>query len=459
MGVPAPKPGFLGMLPLYAKKGIIGMDLEMTEKYGRVSGIFHGRIPALLISDAEMIKQIFVEDFSKFVNRNRFVPSVNMMKKAVSNVENEEWKYMRSIITPTFSSAKMREMCSSINLCCDRLVKKLASKIDPDKAIKLDELCQSYTMDVIAATSFGLDIDSHNNPDNSFFKNAKRTLNFSFSLNIIVLCMMFPFLTDILDYLNIGHIPKDSAEYFINVVNQALDDRKADSSTRRDFLQLMMNAQKENSENSGRGLTKDEVLANSLFFIMAGFDTTSLTIAFTLHCIAIHPEVQERAFREIQSKLGERKPNYDNVKELEYLDMIISETLRLYPPATRLNRRANCDTTVKGLFIPKSMVIMIPLYTLHRDPEYWIDPEDFNPERFSPENKHTINPYAYMPFGAGPRNCVGIRLANLVTKIAIVTLLQNFQFIQTPETEVKPKLATGGFVRPQNGTWLQVRSR
>ncbi|KAK6176164.1 hypothetical protein SNE40_014496 [Patella caerulea] len=459
MGIPDPTPGLMGMLPLHAEKGIIELDLEVTKKYGPVSGIFIGRLPAMLISDTGLIKQIFVQEFSNFVNRNQFVPNVNIMKRAIANVEDNEWRAMRSVISPTFSSGKMRDMSSLINMCVGNMVDSFGEKVDPIKSVKLDEICQAYTMDVIAATAFGIDADCQKNPEFDFFVNAKKTLQFSFSAPIVVLCLMFPILTDICDYFNLGYMPRDCVKYFTDTVHHAIQERKQETSNKRDLLQLMLNTHKESTNASAKQMTEDEILANSLFFIMAGFDTTSITLGFALHCLATNPEIQDKAYEEITQKIGKEAPTYDNLKNLTYIDMIISETLRMYPAATRLNRRANNDTNINGYDIPNGMIIMVPIYTIHRDPAHWEDPDKFVPERFSAENKDKINPYAYMPFGLGPRNCVGMRLANLVTKMAIVALLQNFRFIQSPETEVTPKLSKGGFVRSENGIYLRIERR
>uniref|UniRef100_A0A670JDY2 unspecific monooxygenase n=1 Tax=Podarcis muralis TaxID=64176 RepID=A0A670JDY2_PODMU len=123
--------------------------------------------------------------------------------------------------------------------------------------------------------------------------------------------------------------------------------------------------------------------------------------------------------------------------QLEYLDMVLSETQRLYPFGGRLERLCKKDVEINGVTIPKGTLVMIPPYTLHRDPEYWPEPEEFRPERFSKENKDKIDPYTYLPFGAGPRNCLGMRFALVTMKVAIAILMQHFSFKVCDETPVR----------------------
>ncbi|CAO2630636.1 Cytochrome P450 3A1 [Lemmus lemmus] len=124
---------------------------------------------------------------------------------------------------------------------------------------------------------------------------------------------------------------------------------------------------------------------------------------------------------------------------MEYLDMVLNETLRLYPNGLRLDRVCKKDVEINGVLLPKGSVVVIPVYALHHDPQYWPEPTEFRPERFSKENKGSINPYVFMPFGNGPRNCIGMRFALMMMKLAITKVLQNFSFQPCKETQVREK--------------------
>ncbi|CAO2630596.1 Cytochrome P450 3A31 [Lemmus lemmus] len=181
-------------------------------------------------------------------------------------------------------------------------------------------------------------------------------------------------------------------------------------------------------------------MAQSITFIFGGYETTSSTLDFVLYLLATHPDIQKKLREEIDMALPNKAPpSYDKVMEMEYLDMVLSETLRLYSISHRLERVCKQDVEMNGVFIPKGSIVMIPIFSLHRDPQYWPEPEEFRPERFSKEKKGSIDPYVYMPFGNGPRNCIGMRFALMNMKLALTKLLQNFSFQPCKETQVRKK--------------------
>uniref|UniRef100_A0A3B3Y842 unspecific monooxygenase n=1 Tax=Poecilia mexicana TaxID=48701 RepID=A0A3B3Y842_9TELE len=136
---------------------------------------------------------------------------------------------------------------------------------------------------------------------------------------------------------------------------------------------------------------------------------------------------------------------YQPLMEMDYLDSVINESLRLFPIAPRLERVAKASVEINGLVIPKDMVVLVPTWPLHRDPEIWPEPEKFKPERFSKKNKEDIDPYTYMPFGVGPRNCIGMRFALVVMKLAVVEILQRYSFSVCKETEIPFEMDVQGF--------------
>lgn len=175
-----------------------------------------------------------------------------------------------------------------------------------------------------------------------------------------------------------------------------------------------------------RGLTDDEILAQCMVFVLAGQHTTSTTLALFAHSIAKSQDIQQKLYDEINTVLGQDSPDYDNIQKLTYLDMCLSETLRKYPVATLINREARNDCIIKGVKIPAGMNISIPVTCVHSNPQYWPDPDTFDPERFSKENKSKQQPFTYIPFGGGPRICIGMRLSQYEIRMAAVAMLRKF---------------------------------
>ena len=200
---------------------------------------------------------------------------------------------------------------------------------------------------------------------------------------------------------------------------------------------------KQEKNNNPRFLTDEEIIAQCVLFFVAGFETTGATLTNTIFLLARNPEVQERLYDEVCENLADVDPNnldkyYETINtKISYLDAVIKETLRLYPPVTRLERRLNIDEyKLGGIQLQRDHLVEISTIAVHYDPDNFSNPKQYSPERFLPENKHKLAPYSYIPFGDGPRNCVGMRFAYQEAKICLASLIQKFRFkanAKTPE--------------------------
>nr|XP_042124184.1 cytochrome P450 3A11-like isoform X4 [Peromyscus maniculatus bairdii] len=438
-GIPGPKPlPFLGTLLNYYK-GVWKFDVECYKKYGKIWGLFDGHIPVLAIMDTEMIKNVLVKEcYSVFTNRRDFTP-MGIMRKAVSMSKDEEWKRIRALLSPAFTSGKLKEVTQ-----------------------RTFRVFGAYSIDVITSTSFGVNVDSLNNPKDPFVEKARKLIRFDFLDPLFMSVALFPFLTPIYEKLNVSIFPKDSIAFFKKFVNR-MKEKRLDSNHKHrvDFLQLMMNAHNNcKDKESHKALSDMEITAQSIIFIVGGYESTSSTISFALYLLATHPDIQKTLQEEIDETLPNKEsPTYDKVMEMEYLDMVLSETLRLYPITNRIFRTGKQDDKIGGVFIPKGSLVMVPIYALHHDPEYWPEPEEFHPERFSKENKGNINPYVYLPFGNGPRNCLGMKFALMNLKLALTKVLQNFSFQPCKETQIPMKLDRQLLLQPAKPIVLKVIPR
>ncbi|NXS10020.1 CP3AC protein, partial [Neodrepanis coruscans] len=467
LGIPGPRPlPFVGTFLEY-QNGIHNFDQKCFEKYGRIWGFYDGRQPVMAVLDPILIKNILVKEcYTIFTNRRNFRLN-GLLESALNVAEDEQWKRIRTVLSPTFTSGRLKEMFHIINHYGEKLVKNIEKKVANDEFVTAKDIFGAYSMDVVASTSFSVNVDSMSNPNDPFVTNIKKFLQFSFLSPFFLFLVLFPFVVPVLEKMKVTLLPAEVMDFFKDIFTKMKKEREKGSSTDRvDFLQLMIESQnsdggsKSAEANLDKTLSDEEILAQSLIFIFAGYETTSSTLSYIAYNLATHPDVQQRLQDEVDANLPNKAtPTYSAITQMEYLDMVVNECIRLYPAGGRIERVCKETVELNGVTIPKGMVVTIPAFVLHRDPEYWPEPDEFRPERFSKENKERIDPYTFLPFGAGPRNCIGMRFALLVVKVAVVVLLQNFYFKTCKDTPIPLVLDTKGFMQPKKPIVLKMVPR
>nr|XP_008121932.1 PREDICTED: cytochrome P450 3A24 isoform X1 [Anolis carolinensis] len=465
LGIPGPRPlPFIGTFLEY-NKGVLDFDERCRQKYGKIWGFFDGREPVMAILDPVIIKTILVKEcYTHFTNRRDFGLNGDF-DSSILTVQDEQWKRIRTVLSPNFTSGRLKEMFPIINHYGEMLVKNIQKKVENGEYIDTKDIFGAYSMDVITSTSFSIDIDSINNPNDPFVTNIKKIVKFNFVNPLLVLIVIFPFLTPVLEALNFSLTPTSVTNFIKESIKKLKKDRQKNlHKDRVDFLQLMVDSQISgeilDDSKSYKALNDKEILTQAIIFVFAGYETTSSTLSYMAYCLATHPDVQQKLQEEIDEALpNQATPVYEVLLQMEYLDMVINETLRLYPPGGRIERVCKTTVEINGVTIPKGTVTMIPAFVLHRDPEFWPEPEEFRPERFSKENKETLDPYTFLPFGAGPRNCIGMRFALLSLKVAMIVLLQRFSFRTCEETPIPLELQSQGFMTPKKPIRLKFVPR
>jgi len=239
--------------------------------------------------------------------------------------------------------------------------------------------------------------------------------------------------------------------FYMNIFRENVEYRRAQNIVTHDFMNLLIQFMEKGYIDSDddkkttsvsttvNKFTMAEATAQSYVFFLAGFETSSTTMTFALYELAQHQDIQNKVHKDIAEMLTKHDGlTYDAVNEMTYLHKVINETLRKYPPLPFLSRicTKEIDLPEMNIHLPKGTLITVPVLGLHRDPSIYTDPDKFDPERFNADKIAERHSYAYLPFGEGPRNCIGARFGQIQTKVGLVNLLSKYNFKLHPKTPV-----------------------
>ena len=472
IGLPGPPPRmYSGSYSDITTLGYLESTQKWMSRYGPTFIMYLGIKPVIVTEDLEIIKSIMVKNFDNFINRSYVPPLLKKGKvRGLLQLRDEQWRRVRRILTPTFSSRKLRMMTPLIQESCERLRNNMAAVSDTGTSVNVWEWFGMFTMEVILATAFSRDISSTNAKENplvmaaaSIFQTGRSSGNNLAGERLMMILSHFPWSVPLLRHLARRTRGAKSWDYLEETSLKLIEDRRNTMSSTgtitQDLLQLMLEAHHEDTVTDR--LSNDEIVATVATIMLAGYETTNNTLSYTAYLLALNPTVQDKLIQEINNYY-ENNPDsslYDAAENIEYVNMVLCESLRMYPPAPRTNRECKQTCAVADDFIIEEGVdVSFPIFLLHRNPEYWPNPDKFDPERFNPNNEQSYPTFAYLPFGEGPRHCIGKRLALLEAKMTLVALLKDLHFEKNKDTEIPLDLTIGITMSPRNGVKLSIVS-
>ncbi|XP_063930045.1 probable cytochrome P450 6a13 [Zophobas morio] len=433
---------------------------KMKRNRSKHAGIYMFNRCVYFPIDLDYIRNIMTKDFHYFVDRDFYVNRRDPLQAHLANLTGSEWKSMRTKLTPTFTSGKMKMMFQVMAECQNDLLMKMQEECLKNKPIDIKDVLARFTTNIIGSCAFGLECKALEDEDSEFRKYGKQIfVETKFVMFKRIFGMAFP---KVAKFLNLSTIRMDVADFILKTVEDTIEYREKNNYNRNDFLQLMMKLKNNPSDPDEKPLTMDEVASQCFVFFGAGFETSSTLMSFALYELANHQDIQEKLRAEINSVLDnhDKQIIYDSIQDMKYLSQVIDETLRKHPPAAFLNRTCVKDYKVPGedLVIEKGKGIMIPVLGIHYDEEYYPNASQFDPERFNDENKNSRHNFAYLPFGEGPRNCIGMRFGLLQSKLGLVCLIQNYKFTINKKTQEPLRYKQNSIVLAAEGEiWLNAQ--
>ncbi|KAL2726635.1 LOW QUALITY PROTEIN: CP9E2 protein [Vespula squamosa] len=466
-----PWPILGNMLPTFFRQKTLADTIINTYNLNpkaKYVGFFDTNNPILMIRDPELIKIIAVKKFDNFPDHKSFVDDVQdpIFGKALFSLRGDRWRETRTMLSPAFTLSKMKGMFKLMNECGADFTDYLSKMPKDKKTIEMKDVFARYTNDVIATCAFGISINSMRDPKNEFYVLGREATNFDSikTLKFFMICF-FPTITKL---LKINIVPNTVVNFFKNVVEEVINIRDRDKIVRSDMIQLMMEARNKRIE-MGQDLPLMDIVAQAFIFFFGGFDSVSTAMCFTCHEIGVNPDIQQRLQREIDDVIEKTNgnPTYEVINAMEYLDAVISESLRRYPIVVFIDRLCAESYELppslpggKPFLLKKNMNVWFPIYALHHDPKYFEDPYKFDPERFIKRGKEINNSGVYLPFGLGPRICIGNRFALLEIKVLIIHLLARFNLNPSSKTQNPLKLSKKGMsMTAENGFWMELVDR
>ncbi|XP_011172186.2 probable cytochrome P450 6a13 [Solenopsis invicta] len=440
-------------------------EIYKNNKGRSMVGIYDFTTPLLMILEPEMVKTVLQTNFSSF-SKNAIDIDPKLDPLSSYNpflLSGEKWLHSRKRLTYAFSSMRLKILLESVKKVCATFENYIDGKLsNVEKAeFELKSLFSRYTAQVVAAAGFGVDgyCFDDEKKDQSFRKIGQAIFEPS-TRNVIMFALVF-FVPSLNKIFKMRFIPEHVDHFFRTLVADLMEQRRKDKIPRNDFLHLM--AELERAE--GDKFDTEMLAGQAMSFVTDGYETSSSVMSYIGFHLASYPEVQEKLREEVMTVLNryDGQITYEGLREMTYMDQVFNESLRMIPAGVVSKKRCTEEFELKGsdglvYRIEPGMEILIPIQALHTDPQYWENPEKYDPERFNPDRKHSIERFAYLPFGEGPRICVGMRMAQLQVKAGLTTILKKYRMELSPKTQVPLQMIPGAILQtPKGGLWVYLR--
>ena len=410
---------------------------------GDVCGMHFGPFPGILFNRPEHVQSILVEhayDFDKGISVHRTFRSV--IGDGIFSSEGDFHRQQRKLMAPSFQPRHIASYAETMGHYAEQIQQTWVD----GSILDINQQMTNLTLSIIGKTLFDADVFTETDE-----LGAAMTVTQEYTAQALSSVFPPPYSWP---------TPRNrrmhqAARILSERVERFIDERRNNPHERNDFLSLLLQAKDED----GHPMSDKQLLAECMTLFGAGHETTAAALTWTWYLLCQHPESYQKVEQEVTSVLQGRTPTYADLARLPGCLQTFKEAMRLYPPAFALARRALRDVEIDGYRVPKGWFVLLSPYTMHRREEYFPNPEEFEPERFTPEREKQLPRYAYFPFGAGPRICIGMHFSMMEGHLLLATLAQRASFSLVPGQTIEPDLVHHLAMRPAGAVHVLVKKK
>jgi cytochrome P450 len=405
----------------------LGLMTEAVREYGDAVRVAIGPKTLYIFNHPDHAKHVLADNAANYHKGIGYTEAKRALGDGLLTSEGALWKEQRRTIQPVFQHKRIAAQADVIIDEALRLVERLAVHRDTGRPADVLSEVTALTLGVLGNTLLDTDLSAFDAVEHSFEAVQDQAMFEMETLGMVPRWLP----------LKGQRAFRSAREHLQHVVGLLVAKRKAEPSATGDdvLTRLIASTAKETDKRVGDRRMRDELVT----LLLAGHETTASTVGWTLDLVSKHPEVRDRLHEEAVAVYGDRRPAYEDLTRLRYTHMVLQEAMRLFPPVWILPRRALADDEVGGYHVPAGSEVLICPYILHRHPRYWPEPNRFDPQRFDPDVPSDRPRYAHIPFGAGPRFCVGNHLGMMEATFIISSLMRDLRFDTVPGFAVKPE--------------------
>ncbi|MGE3959321.1 MAG: cytochrome P450 [Vicinamibacterales bacterium] len=421
---PGPPRSVRNVLPIAIGRDALGFLLSLKRDYGDIAHTRAAGEDVILLSDPQFVKDVLMTHQRNFRKGRGLERARKLLGDGLLTSEGDTHLRQRRLIQPAFHKERIASYASAMTHYADRVQGGWVDGGTIDVAGDMMRL----TLGVVGRTLFDADVESQARDVGTALTDVLDSF----------WTTMLPY-ADLLEKLPIPQLRRgrEARARLDAIVYGLIAERRRHPGDRGDLLSMLLLAQDE--EQGGRGMTDAQVRDEAMTIFLAGHETTANALAWTWYLLSENPEAERRLHDEVDRVLGGRLPTMADIPQLKCVEQVITESMRLYPPAWLIGRRAIGEYRVGGFTLPPRTIVLVSPYVMHRDPRWFAEPERFMPGRWTPEFKAQLPQFAYFPFGGGARRCIGESFAWMELVLVAATIAQRWRLRLVPGHPVVPQ--------------------